>query len=51
MPVEPDESEIEAGDIIEFYGTTDSMIEKFARIHEDQEDYLVCLIDSEWFKL
>lgn len=47
VPIEPDESMIE---YVEIPVGGDSTISAFARINEDNEDYLVCLIRDEWFK-
>lgn len=47
VPVEPDESAIEYVEIPVGGGST---IKAFARIHEDNEDYLVCLIGEDWYK-
>lgn len=47
VPIEPDDSIIEYVEIPVGGGVA---ISAFARIHEDNEDYLVCLIGEEWFK-
>ncbi len=47
VPIEPDESAIE---YVEIPVKGNSDITAFARIHEDNEDYLVCLIGEEWYK-
>lgn len=47
VPIEPDESTIEHVEIPVGGGST---IKAFAKIHDNNEDYLVCLIGDEWFK-
>lgn len=47
VPVEPNESTIE---YVEIPVSGDSAITAFARIEDDNDNYLVCLIGDEWFK-
>ena len=49
VPIEPDASAVEYVEIPEG-GDNSGIITAFAKIHEGNEDYLVCLIDEEWYK-